>query len=120
MSEKLGSISKTQKRNPKQTHASEGSIKFCANHRGHNNLKFQAQASARGLPKHSWNQPANDQCSNNLSGAQFHGIKRLKTVGSPLSQELGDAKRVTAAHIIVKAYKMHAKMKYRNKKWGRD
>ena len=47
----------TQKRDPKQTYASEGAMKFCANNRGRDNLKFQAQASARGLPKHSWNQP---------------------------------------------------------------
>ena len=40
----------TQKCDPKQTHPSEGAMKFCANHRGRNNLKFQAQASARGLP----------------------------------------------------------------------
>ena len=67
----------TQKLNPKQTHGSEGTIKFCANHLGRDNLKLRAQASARGLPKHSWNRPANNQCSNNRSGAQFHGIEPL-------------------------------------------
>ena len=70
----------TQKLNLKQTLAREGAIKFCASHRGRDNLELQAQASARGLPKHSWNRPANKQCSNNRSGAQFHGIKLSKTV----------------------------------------
>ena len=70
----------SQKCDLKQTHASEGAMKFCANHPGRDNVKFQAPASARGLPKHSWNQPANDQWSNNRSWAQFHGIKRSKTV----------------------------------------
>ena len=44
----------TQKRDPKQTHASEGGMKICADHRGRDNLKLRAQASARELRKHSW------------------------------------------------------------------
>ena len=68
----------SQKCDLKQTHAREGAMKFCANHRGRDNLKSQGQASAHRLPKHSWNHPANDQCSNNRSRAQFHGIERLQ------------------------------------------
>ena len=69
----------TQNCNPKQTDASEGAMNFlCKSPRTHN-LKLQAQASARRLPKHSWNQPANDQCSNNRSGAQYHGIEGSKS-----------------------------------------
>ena len=54
----------TQILNPKQTDAREGAIKFCADHRrrGRDNLKFRAHTSARWLPKHSWNQPANNHC----------------------------------------------------------
>ena len=40
----------TQKRDPKQTHPSEGAMKFCATCLGRYNLKMRAQASARGLP----------------------------------------------------------------------
>ena len=36
-------------------------------HRGCYNMRLRAQVSTRGLPKHSWNQPANNQCSNNRS-----------------------------------------------------
>ena len=45
---------------------------------------------------------------------------RKLSEGSPLSRELGDAERITAAHIIIKGYKMHAKMNYRIKNGGRD
>ena len=74
----------TQKCDPKQTHASEGTMEFCAKR---DNLKFQAQASAvfslQSRTNHYVNADcqntpgttANDQCSNNRSGAQFYGIE---------------------------------------------
>ena len=47
-------VTATQKRDPKQIQATEKAMKFCANHRGRDNLKLQPQASALacGLPKH--------------------------------------------------------------------
>ena len=45
---------------------------------------------------------------------------RKQSLGSPLLLELGDAERITATRIIVKGYKMHAKMKHRIKNGSRD
>ena len=92
-----------------------------ANNRGRDNLKLQAQASARGWPKHSWNrlQMINAQ----TTGPERNFIEssdRKQWQESTLSRELGDAERITAASIIVKGYKMHAEMKYRIKNGGRD
>ena len=36
----------TQKRYPKQTHASEGAVKFCANHRGRRTLQLEISSSS--------------------------------------------------------------------------
>ena len=45
----------------------EGPSNFMHITEGCNNMKLQAQASARWLPKHSWNRHANDEGSNNWS-----------------------------------------------------
>ena len=58
----------------------EGPSNFMHITEGCNNMKLQAQASARWLPKHSWNRHANDEGSNNRSGAHLHWTKRSNTV----------------------------------------
>ena len=97
-------VTATQNCDPKQTHASEGAMKFCANHRGRDNLKFQAQASAlEPTSKRSMlKQPVRSAISWN---------RAIETSSKDhLWRELGDAERITAASIIVKGYKMHAEM----------
>ena len=72
------------------------------------------------MSKHSENQPAKLQCKRSklkepVQSANSWNRAIENSSEDHLYREIGDAERITAAHIIVKGYKMHAKMKYRIK-----
>ena len=110
----------TQKCDPKQTHASEGAMKFCVNLRGRDNLKFQAQSLRTRIAK-TLLEPT---CKRSMLKQPVRSaILWNRAIENSSKDHLYRKNSVMPSESLcplLYSYKMHAKMNYGIKMGGGD